>query len=119
MFMMDWTTVIVTLIGSGGLVGLFLITERKTSASVENLRKQYEVLMDLFEKQQQRHDKDVSQMAALYEEKAALRDKLDAANTRAAVSAILRCEKVACEHREPPLGQGVQSENETKDETET
>ncbi len=100
----DWTTIIVTLIGSGGLVGLFLITERKTSASVDNLRKQYDVLMELFEKQQQRHDQDVARMAALYEEKAALREQLDDEHTRAAVNALLRCNKTGCDLREPPLG---------------
>ena len=29
---MDWTTIIQTLIGAGGVTGLFLITERKTAA---------------------------------------------------------------------------------------
>lgn len=113
--MLDWTTIITTLIGGGGIVGLFLITERKTSASVDNLRKQYDVLMELFEKQQLRHDQDLAKMSALYEEKASLREKLDDSRTLAAVNAILRCEKTACALREPPLGSNQQA-NETKNQ---
>lgn len=112
--MLEWTTIIVTLIGSGGIVGLFLITERKTSASVENLRKQYDVLMDLFEKQQQRHDQDVAKLAELYDEKAALRERLDEANTRAAINALLRCDNMGCTHREPPLGSRLDTQEQSQ-----
>lgn len=35
---MDWTAIIQTAIGGGGIVGLFLITERKTAAALKNER---------------------------------------------------------------------------------
>ena len=43
----------------------------------------------------------------LHKEKSDLHDKLDKANSRAAVNKILKCQEVGCAQRRPPLGEGA------------
>ena len=43
----------------------------------------------------------------LHKEKSDLHDKLDKANSRAAVNKLLKCQEVGCSQRRPPLGEGA------------
>ena len=100
---MDWTTIIVTLIGSGGLVGLFLIAERKAAAALKNMQTQYDALQALYDKLQARYDMETDKVGKLYLEIEDLHNKLDAANTKAATGALKRCDNITCTKRLPPL----------------
>ena len=100
---LDWTTIIVTLIGSGGLVGLFLIAERKAAAALKNMQTQYDALQALYDKLQERFDVETDKVGKLYSEIEDLHNKLDAANTKAATNALKRCDLIICTHRLPQL----------------
>lgn len=111
---LDWTTIIVTLIGGGGLVSLFLIIEKKTSATIKNLqaqadasltnmKTQYEALQSLYDKLQERFDVETDKVGKLYDEIDALHGKLDAANTEAATAKMKRCDYIFCKKRQPPI----------------
>lgn len=100
---MDWTTIIVTLIGSGGLVGLFLIAERKAAAALKNMQTQYDALQALYDKLQSRYDMETDKVGKLYIEIEDLHNKLDAANTKAATNELKRCDFITCPNRRPPL----------------
>lgn len=101
--MLDWTTIIIALIGTGGIAGLFLISEKKAAAAIDNLLKQYNALQDLYDKLQARYDVETDKVGKLYDEISVLHDKLDDANTRVATNALKRCDKIACTLRKPPL----------------
>ena len=100
---MDWTTIIVTLIGSGGLVGLFLIAERKAAAALKNMQTQYDALQALYDKLQSRYDTETDKVGKLYLEIEDLHNKLDTANTKAATNEMKRCDFITCQSRRPPL----------------
>lgn len=100
---LDWTTIIVTLIGSGGLVGLFLIAERKAAAALKNMQTQYDALQALYDKLQERFDVETDKVGKLYVEIEDLHNKLDAANTKAATNELKRCDFITCPNRKPPL----------------
>lgn len=100
---MDWTQVIVALLGTGGFVGLFLIAERKTKAQMANMEQAYQLLNDQYTKMQERFDVETDKVCKLYLEIEDLHNKLDAANTRASVSEMKRCDVISCLQRRPPL----------------
>ena len=43
----------------------------------------------------------------LHKDNSTLYDKLDKANSRAAVNKLLKCQEIGCSHRRPPLGEGA------------
>lgn len=101
--MLDWTNIIIAIITTTGVTGLFLISEKKAAAAIENLLKQYNTLQELYDKLQARYDVETDKVGKLYDEISSLHDKLDDANTRAATNALKRCDKIACTLRKPPL----------------
>ena len=54
---MDWTTIITTFLSSGVFLGLFLITERKTSAAMKNTQSQSAEWQKLYEEEKTDNDK--------------------------------------------------------------
>ena len=100
---LDWTTIIVTLIGSGGLVGLLLIAERKAAAALKNMQTQYDALQALYDKLQERFDVETDKVGKLYTEIDHLHNQLDAANTEAATAKMKRCDFIFCKKRQPPI----------------
>ncbi len=111
---MDWVTLVTALIASlsgGGLISLLTIRETRKKLNVENKEKEGEVyvklideLQDQIEKQNERLDK----KDAIIQEKddiiADLRHRLDEANSALIKATLLKCSKLACPDRRPPLG---------------
>lgn len=107
---MDWTTIITTFLSSGVFLGLFLITERKTSAAMKNTQSQSAEWQKLYEEEKLDNDKKDAKIAELIHEKDQLRDERDAAISDKAKCLImsskldiLRCDCLSCKDRRPPL----------------
>lgn len=104
---------ILGILGTGGLVAIFTISEKKTAAMLENMNKANEVWQRIvtqkekeLEIERQRSDKMQTKIDHLYNDNSDLRNALDAVNTECAVCKIMRCDTVACSQRMPPLGKG-------------
>lgn len=100
---MDWTTIIVTLIGSGGIVGLFLITERKTAAALKNMQTMYDTLKRQYDDLLALYNKETDKVGKLYDKIGDLHVEKDAATTKAATSELKRCDNIFCKQRKPPM----------------
>ena len=101
--MVDWTNIIIAAIGTGGLTGLFLIAERKTSAALKNMQVMFDNLQGLYDKLQSRYDVETDKVGKLYDQISEKNERLDAANTKAATSELKRCDCITCQKRVPPL----------------
>lgn len=111
---MDWISIIVAIIGAlggGGLVSLLTIRETKKGLKVENKDKESDVyiklvneLQDQIEKQNERLDKKDTIIQEKDDTIADLRSKLDSASTALAKATLLKCSKLNCVDRIPPLG---------------
>lgn len=119
--MIEWTTVIVTLIGSvltGGILSIFTIRESKKNMQlenegkeIENKDKEQEVHLKLIDELQEQIDKlndRLDKKDALLEEKSDiigdLREKLDKSRSRCSVAEIIKCVKTECPDRIPKIG---------------
>lgn len=100
---MDWTAITQMLIGSGGIVGLFLITERKTAAALKNMQSMYDTLKRQYDDLLAQYARETDKVGKLYDQISALREQLDEANTKAATSGMKRCDYIFCKKRQPPL----------------
>lgn len=100
---MDWTSIIVTLIGSGGLVGLFLITERKTAAALKNMQSMYDTLKKQYDDLLALYNKETDKVGKLYDKIGDLHVEKDASTTKAATSELKRCDNIFCHQRKPPM----------------
>ena len=105
------------LLGGGGLVALFLITERKTKAQMENtaqaiaewqknVERSHQDLEEAKERAKELQDLYLVQ----FDINTKLRKELDEKNTKIAVLSLLRCRKLKCIDREPPYGSEVEKE---------
>ena len=121
---MDWgsiTTLIAEVLFGGGLLVFVTIKDKKTAAILENMQTVIEeeralaseykseaasLKEDLSKKDDVIRDKE-EYIRGLHREKSELHDKLDKANSRAAVNKILKCQEVGCSQRRPPLGEGA------------
>ena len=105
------------LLGGGGLVALFLITERKTKAQMENTAQAIAEWQKIVERSHQ-DLKEAKERAKELEDlylvqfdiNTKLRKELDEKNTKIAVLSLLRCRKLKCIDREPPYGSEVEKE---------
>jgi hypothetical protein len=100
---MDWTAIIQTLIGAGGVTGLFLITERKTAAALKNMETMYNILKGQYEDLLSRDNEKDKKIDLLYDKIGTLHVEKDAATTKAATSEMKRCDYIFCTKRQPPL----------------
>lgn len=111
---MDWITIITAIIAAlsgGGLISLLTIREQKKALKIENKDKESDIclklvneLQDQIEKLNDRADKKDARITELEDTNAILRQKLDEANTALAKATLLRCSKLNCSSRIPPLG---------------
>ena len=105
------------LLGGGGLVALFLITERKTKAQMENTAQAIAEWQKIVERSHQdlkeakeRAKKLQDLYLVQFDINTKLRKELDEKNTKIAVLSLLRCRKLKCIDREPPYGSEVEKE---------
>lgn len=130
--MIEWTTIIVTLIssaiGAGAITSLVTMREKKKGKQLENKEKdienkdkEQEVHLKLIDELQEQIDKLNTQIAdlntrlekkdELLEEKndliSDLRTKLDKTRSRYIASDMCRCLRVECKDREPSWGSRV------------
>ena len=105
------------LLGGSGLVALFLITERKTKAQMENTAQAISEWQKIVERSHQdlkeakERAKELQDLYLVqFDINTKLRKELDEKNTKIAVLSLLRCRKLKCIDREPPYGSEVEKE---------
>lgn len=121
---MEWgtiTTLVAEVLFGGGLLAFVTIKDKKTAAILENMQKVIEELRDLvreYKEENRALKEEIKQKDAdarkqeeyikeQHKEKSDLHEKLDKANSRAAVNKILKCQNLGCDLRRPPLGEGA------------
>jgi septal ring factor EnvC (AmiA/AmiB activator) len=121
---MEWgtiTTLVAEVLFGGGLLAFVTIKDKKTAAILENMQKVIEELRDLvreYKEENRSLKEEIKQKDAdarkqeeyikeQHKEKSDLHEKLDKANSRAAVNKILKCQNLGCDLRRPPLGEGA------------
>lgn len=102
---------IASLLGTGGIVALFLIIEKKAAAQVANTEKvneQWQLIVAQKERDllslSQKYEAAIEKIEKLYDINTDLRNQLDVANTNYVVSKLMRCHVIKCINREPPFG---------------
>ena len=102
---------IASLTGTGGLIALFLITEKKTAAQLQNTRKMDEKWQQIIAQKERdfallsdKYEAATAKIERLYDDNSELRNSLDQVNTDCAVSRIMRCDCIGCTSRKPPFG---------------
>ena len=105
------------ILGGGGLITLFLITERKTKAQMENTAQAIAERQKIVEhshqdlKEAKERAKELQDLYLVqFDINTKLRKELDEKNTKIAVLSLLRCRKLKCIDREPPHGSEVEKE---------
>lgn len=112
---MDWTSIILALIGTGGLVSLLLglvtLVEKKSAAMLENAKALAESYQQLANEYQERESKTQDLLREKEAEllnqikmNSSLRHNLDDAHTECAVAKLMYCKKAKCIERDPPFG---------------
>jgi predicted RNase H-like nuclease (RuvC/YqgF family) len=121
---MEWgtiTTLVAEVLFGGGLLAFVTIKDKKTAAILENMQRVIEEERDLSKEYKSEiislkdeikgmHEdkrKQEEYIKELNKEKSNLHDKLDKANSRAAINKLLKCQEIGCAHRRPPLGEGA------------
>lgn len=105
--------ILVTALFGGGLLTFVTLRDKKTEAMLSNMEKVIEELRGLaggyreevVSLKNELHSKEVY-IDELHRKESALYEKLDKANSRAAVFKILKCTQVGCDRRIPPFGSG-------------
>ena len=105
------------ILGGGGLIALFLITERKTKAQMENTAQAIAEWQKIVERSHQdlkeakERAKELQDLYLVqFDINTKLRKELDEKNPKIAVLSLLRCRKLKCIDREPPYGSEVEKE---------
>ena len=124
---MDFTSIIIAIIGAlagGGLVSLLTIHETRKGLKIDNKGKEQDQFIKLIDQLQDQNEKlnvriDVkdARITELEDRNAVLRQQLDEKNTALAKATLLRCTRLNCERRRPPLGYSELSPEEVIEET--
>lgn len=102
--------ILTLLLGGGGVIALFFITERKTKAQIENIN----LAIDEWQKIVERCRTELNEARISAKEfqdlymvqfdiNTKLRQELDEKNTRIAVLTLLRCKKLKCIDRDADI----------------
>ena len=105
--------IVITAIFGGGIVTFVTLKDKKTEAMLQNMEKVIEELRGLAggykdevnELKTELKDKE-AYIDELHRKESGLYEKLDKANSKAAVFKILKCTEVGCPKRKPPFGSG-------------
>lgn len=113
---------IASVTGTGGLIAMFLIAEKKAAAQLQNAEKIDEKWQKIISQKEkdfallsEKYEAATVKIEKLYDDNSELRNRLDSVNTECAVSRIMRCDCVGCTARKPPFG-SAETINQTKDE---
>lgn len=121
---MNWETIIMLIaefLLCGGIITIVTIKDKKTAAILDNMQKvieeeralakEYKIEVDSLKEEIKSKDefirKQEDYIHDLHKEKSDLHEKLDKANSRAAVNKLLKCQNIGCDVRRPPLGEGA------------
>lgn len=121
---MEWgtiTTLVAEVLFGGGLLVFVTIKDKKTAAILENMQtvieeerglaKEYKSEIASLKEEMNKKDDTIREnetyIRTLHKENSDLHDKLDKANSRAAVNKLLKCQEIGCSQRRPPLGEGA------------
>jgi septal ring factor EnvC (AmiA/AmiB activator) len=121
---MDLHTIIILIaefLLGGGIIAIVTIKDKKTAAILDNMQKVIEEERALAQEYKEeaeslreecRKKDDIIRgkedyIRDLHKDKSELHDKLDKANSRAAVNKLLKCQEIGCAQRRPPLGEGA------------
>ena len=121
---MEWgtiTTLVAEVLFGGGLLAFVTIKDKKTAAILENMQKVIEEERDLAKdyrtevsalKEELKQKDEIIRgkedyIRGLHKDESELHEKLDKANSRAAVNKLLKCQEIGCSKRRPPLGEGA------------
>lgn len=121
---MEWgtiTTLVAEVLFGGGLLVFVTIKDKKTAAILDNMQtvikeerdlaKEYKSEVTSLKEEMGKKDdvirENESYIRTLHKENSDLHDKLDKANSRAAVNKLLKCQEIGCGQRRPPLGEGA------------
>lgn len=121
---MDWgsiSTLIAEVLFGGGILVFVTIKDKKTAAILDNMQRVIEeergladeykaeiaLLKDDIIKKDEILRENEDYMRNLHKQNSDLHEKLDKANSRAAINKLLKCQEIGCAHRRPPLGEGA------------
>lgn len=121
---MEWGTItalVAELLFGGGLLAFVTIKDKKTAAILENMQnvieeerelaKEYRSEVSSLKAELKQKDESIREqetyIRSLHKENSDLHEKLDKANSRAAVNKLLKCQEIGCGQRRPPLGEGA------------
>lgn len=121
---MEWgtiTTLVAEVLFGGGLLAFVTIKDKKTAAILENMQKvineerdlagEYKAEINSLKDEMKQRDAEARKQEDYIKEQhkiiSTLHDKLDKANSRAAVNKLLKCQEIGCAQRRPPLGEGA------------
>ena len=105
----------------GGIIAIVTIKDKKTEAILNNMQKvieeerelakQYKEEVTSLKEEMRQKDEFIRHQEEYihdqHKEKSDLHERLDKANSRAAVNKILKCQNLGCDLRRPPLGEGA------------
>lgn len=109
--MMDWTSIIMTLITSGAFTAIYLLGERKTSAVLDNVGKsidQWKLIVEEYKREKEAMQSDIDRkdkkIDSLYTQIGILKDDKDKLSSKVAYLSVVKCTEVGCIKRQPPFG---------------
>ena len=120
--MIEWGTIVVAIVGSIGIneiINLFTIKEHKKGMKIENKQKEDERWEKLADQQadqinqlneqiaslNDRLEKKDARIIELEDRCASLQEKLDTSRTQCSIATMLRCNKISCTDRVPPISE--------------
>lgn len=120
--MIEWTTIVIAVAGSisiGEIINLFTVKEHKKGMKIENKQKEDERWEKLADQLQDQVEKLQNQIATLNDRLEAkdnriieledrcesLQSKLDTSRTQCSIATMLRCNKISCTDRVPPISE--------------
>ena len=120
--MIEWTTIAIAIAGSisiGEIISLFTVKEHKKGMKIENKQKEderWEKIADQLQDQVEKLQTQIETLNSRLEAKdnriieledrcESLQEKLDTSRTQCSIATMLRCNKISCTDRVPPISE--------------
>lgn len=113
---MNWIEVIISFVVGGGLVAVFTIPQKIRAERLANDETVATQWKEWAEKLEVKNDEKDKKINSLYSEIRVLREEDNALSVDNAKLELLKCEKIGCATRMPPLGNITRKKREKKDE---